>query len=81
MQGLNVTGGPLYWVAICLAIAVFLLVEGLLIRSAWRARVSGSREAPDSGGSPSSSRTTEVVWTLLPAVLLALLIAWSIRLH
>jgi heme/copper-type cytochrome/quinol oxidase subunit 2 len=73
-------GSVLFWVVVLLAIGVFVAIEALLVRSAWRSRVPHS-EGDATNATHGTSRAAEVIWTLVPAVLLALLIVWSLRSH
>jgi cytochrome c oxidase subunit 2 len=72
-MGPNLGTGPLFWPIVGLAGLVFVLVEALLVRSALRIPASP-------GGGPTTlprlRRGAELAWTLLPALLLALL-AWA----
>ena len=70
-------GGPLFWLAVGAAIAVFLLVETLLVLSALR--VARRPAHPGEDGPPRPKPAAEVVLTLLPAGLLLVLVLLSIR--
>jgi cytochrome c oxidase subunit II len=65
----------LIWFVIGVSLAIFTLVSSILLYAAIRFRVG---EDDDSDGPPTHGNTTlEVVWTVVPAVLLAVVAVWA----
>lgn len=65
----------LLWFVIWVSLAIFTLVTSVLLYSAIRFRVG---EDDDADGPPTHGNTTlEVVWTVIPAVLLAVVAVWA----
>ena len=63
------------WFVIWVSLALFTLVMAVLLYSAWRFRVD---EDDDEDGPPTHGNTRlEVVWTVVPAVLLAIVAVWA----
>lgn len=65
----------LLWFVIWVILALFTIVIAVLVYSAWRFRVS---EDDDEDGPPTHGNTKlEVIWTVVPALLLAIVATWA----
>ena len=65
---------PLFWAAV----ASCIVAQALIFRSTWRAgvRTASGDERPDVPRSPASA---ELVWVILPALMLAVVLAFTWR--
>lgn len=65
----------LLWFVIWISLALFTVVIAVLLYAAWRFRVG---EDDDEDGPPTHGNTRlEIVWTVVPAVLLAVMAVWA----
>lgn len=65
----------LLWFVILASLAIFTIVMAFLLYSAWRFRVP---DDDDQDGPPTHGNTTlEIVWTVIPAILLAVVAVWA----
>ena len=65
----------LLWFVIWVSLALFTIVMAVLLYAAWRFRTD---EDDDSDGPPTHGNTQlEIVWTIVPAILLAVVAVWA----
>jgi cytochrome c oxidase subunit II len=65
----------LIWFVVWVSLAIFTIVMAVLLYSMWRFRVG---EDDDEDGPPTHGNTRlEVVWTIIPALLLAVVAVWA----
>ncbi|MGD9571814.1 MAG: cytochrome c oxidase subunit II [Thermoleophilia bacterium] len=65
----------LLWFVVWVSLALFTIVMAVLIYSIWRFRVP---EDDDEDGPPTHGNTQlEIIWTIIPAVLLAVVAVWA----
>lgn len=65
----------LIWFVVWVSLAIFTIVMAVLLYSMWRFRVD---EDDDEDGPPTHGNTRlEVIWTIIPSVLLAVVAVWA----
>ncbi|MGD9696468.1 MAG: cytochrome c oxidase subunit II [Thermoleophilia bacterium] len=67
----------LMWFVIWACIVMFTIVGTFLVYSAWRFRVRKGEDDEADGAPIHGNTTIEVVWTIIPAVLLAVVAVWA----